>query len=92
MDWAEQRDVPCECRLVDAIRGDIAAVDDVLEGPKALAGQLSVDVVEGIDVLLRRRAGDHLNGDGGARFVTGLGLVIAMPIQSRCPAAVTLWL
>ncbi|MGW7201840.1 hypothetical protein [Streptomyces chryseus] len=64
--------------MVDAVRGDIAAVDDVLDGLKSLPRQLLVDVVEGIDVLLRRRAGDDLNDDVGGRLVAGLGLVIAI--------------
>ncbi|MEV6949492.1 hypothetical protein AB0N07_47850 [Streptomyces sp. NPDC051172] len=63
---------------MDAVRGDVAAVDDVLEGLKALAGQLFVDTVEGIDVLLRRRASDHLHDGVRARLVTGLGLVAAI--------------
>jgi hypothetical protein len=65
-------------RLVDAVRGHVAAVDDVLLGAQNPGGRLFVDVVAGVDVLLRRRTGDHLDDDVGSGFVTGLGLVIVM--------------
>jgi hypothetical protein len=77
-DRTEQGDVPVLGCLVDAVWGDVAAVDDVLERLKALAVQALMDVIEGIDVLLRSGAGDHLNNDMRTRLVTGLGLVIAI--------------
>ncbi|MEU9367108.1 hypothetical protein AB0D71_20750 [Streptomyces avermitilis] len=43
--------------MVDAVRGGLAAVDDVLEGLKALAGELLADVVEGVDCSADTRAG-----------------------------------
>lgn len=46
-DRTEQGDVPLLRCLVDAVWGDIAAVDDVLERLKALAGQPLMDVIEG---------------------------------------------
>nr|WP_189959955.1 hypothetical protein [Streptomyces alanosinicus] len=63
---------------MDAVRSDIPAVNDVLQGLKALVRQLLVDVAEGVDVLLWCRAGDDLDDDVRAGLVAGLGLVIAI--------------
>ncbi|AOR36704.1 hypothetical protein BFF78_41700 [Streptomyces fodineus] len=70
---------------MDAVRSDVAAVDDVPEGLKALAGQPFVDVIEDIDDLLRCRSGDYLDDDVGADLVTGPGLVIAIADPAALP-------
>lgn len=56
-DWSEECDVPMLGGVVDAVRRDVAAVNDVFGGLEPLRGQSQVDPVEGVDVLLGQPAG-----------------------------------
>ncbi|MFS7880312.1 hypothetical protein ACEYXF_44280 [Streptomyces asiaticus] len=74
-DRTEQADAPPVFGAVDAVRSDVATVEDVLCRLEVLLGQALVDAVESIDVLLPVPAGlrpaRSRSGRGPRRFHSG---------------------
>lgn len=79
--------------VMDDLRSDVAGVDQMLAGQEFLVGQRRVDGVEGVDVLLGGRGGQHVHDHMGQVVVAGFGLVdlVADPLGlSRAMAETSL--